>query len=211
MTTGTIKLTYGNFTCTFDRVTEEDVLTRAIITQIATIVMNNPSFGGSVAAAGTPPTSPQPTKTHEPAPFGSRSMPSPAAQHPMRLENPVTGPVSVSVSDESAQLTQPSAKFDTAFNDKPLEFIRSKNMVEQSVTHHVADNTVLLEKYEILRAAVLRMLNEASDVLTSDITTLKQQAPIVPVVKKQTPLRLEPEQRKSATHGSTLRAFPMPR
>jgi hypothetical protein len=68
-----------------------------------------------------------------------------------------------------------------------------------------------LEKYETLRAAVLRMLDEASDVLTSEVATLKPQAPAAPNVKAKPPLRLEPEQRKSATHGSTLRAFPMPR
>jgi hypothetical protein len=203
MTTGTIRLSYGNFTCSFDRIAEEDVFTRAIIAQIAEIVSRNPSFGAQDTASGVPPMPPSPRGPTDLAHFRASATAPTAGQNPMRLENPVAGPVAISVSEAAAL---DGRDFDSAHNDDRVEFMRSANT--KSHTAHVADNAALIEKYETLRAAVLRMLDESSEALDLPV----QQAPAHPKpVLRQMPAQQEEQQRSVARHGSTLRIFPMPR
>jgi hypothetical protein len=217
MTTGTIRLTYGNFTCSFDRIAEEDVMTRAIIKQIAEIVIKNPSFGGNTTFSGTSPT---PSSSSHASVAGKVENTAQSNQGPMRLENPIAGPVSISVSDTSAEQEPKLPSFDTAFGLKPIEFLRSRN-VGTNHTHikHVADNAVLLEKYETLRAAVLRMLDETDNASpTAAPTVLKdheRRSSLKPKVSSpvlETETTSENKRARFANQGgSTLRVFPMAR
>ena len=120
----------------------------------------------------------------------------------MRLENPVVGPVAVSVS-EVAELN--ARDFDSAHNEAPVSFMRSSQI--KTSQEAMSGNPELLEKYEALRAAVTRMLNETN----VGITPIQKQAPTIQPHAAQVHSIAESEPVSVSQQGSTLRIFPMPR
>jgi len=152
MASNTIKLTYGSFTCSFTRNSDED-----------------PSFGLSNETDPAPET--PPTGGGERSEFARNFAPSQARSDgaaPMKLDSPVRGPVSVSTTE--------TTDFDSAASGPDLQFIRSQNIPDVPEK----TNEELLAKYNQLRATVLRMMQEASSAEASAETAEPAPKPVQP-------------------------------
>lgn len=178
MSTGLIKLSYGNFTCSFSRNNEEEQFARAIISQIADVVQTNPAFGNQSVPVDPSPDDPNDGGGNSPGfrSFTQQFAPSQqqsSATNPMQLNNPVAGPVEMTAVEGD--------EFDSAQSNKEVPFMRSMNALEISdrvdtPAQPSQTDEALLEKYNSLRQAVIKMLAEATTALEAgDIPDIREE------------------------------------